>query len=189
MPAGLTEPLTRAELVDLVRFLSELGKIGNYSVGKTREIRRWQVLEANRESHTELRRWGLQTASAGNPALTWSPAYSEVSGTLPLADLPVITIGPLPGSGAEVGATAFVRGQIDVSTPGRVKLSLNSAKGLSLWVDGTAVEPQKEMTLDLATGVHTLTFAVHLADRKEGLRCTLDDVPGSPARAQAVVGK
>src|SRR5262249_27268761 len=32
MPAGLTETMTESELLDLVRFLSELGKIGPYSV-------------------------------------------------------------------------------------------------------------------------------------------------------------
>ena len=45
MPAGLTDTLTRDELVDLVRFLSELGKIGPYSVGQARVVRRWQVLQ------------------------------------------------------------------------------------------------------------------------------------------------
>ena len=47
----------------------------------------------------------------------------------------------MPGSGAGIGPTGFARCQIDVSTPGRVKLTLNSAEGLSVWVDGTAVEP------------------------------------------------
>ena len=45
MPAGLTDTLTRGELVDLVRFLSELGKIGPYAVSKARVFRRWQVLD------------------------------------------------------------------------------------------------------------------------------------------------
>ena len=31
MPAGLADPLTRQELVDLVRFLSELGRPGPYA--------------------------------------------------------------------------------------------------------------------------------------------------------------
>src|SRR5207244_11626024 len=43
MPEGLADTLTRTELVDLVRFLSELGKIGPYSVRKARCARRWQV--------------------------------------------------------------------------------------------------------------------------------------------------
>src|SRR5262249_28089278 len=45
MPAGLADGLTRSELVDLVRFLSELGKVGRYAVGTRRVCRRWQVLE------------------------------------------------------------------------------------------------------------------------------------------------
>jgi putative heme-binding domain-containing protein len=205
MPAGLVEPLTRRELIDLVRFLSELGKIGPYSVSKARVIRRWQVLEATPSAIHELRRWGLQTvAKAGGSdtagtgygssvgdVLTWSPAYSEVSGALPLSDLPAISLGPLPGSGAAVGATGFARAQIDVSTPGRVKLALNSAKGLTVWVDGIAVEPGETLALnlDLAAGVHTMTLAINLGQRKDNLRITLEDVPGSPARAQVIVGK
>lgn len=202
MPTGLVEPLTRGELVDLVRFLSELGKIGPYSVSKARLLRRWQVLEPTNEAYTDLRRWGLQSIArsggrdprgdgygSGGNALTWSPAYSRVSGELPLDDLPRIALGPLPGSGAGVGPTGFARARIDVSTPGRVRLALNSTAGLSVWVDGTAVEPKDVLDLDLTAGLHDLTFAVRLAARTVGLRCTLDDVPGSPARAQPVVGK
>src|SRR5262249_48751694 len=39
MPSGLADELTRPELVDLVRFLSELGKVGPYSVGTRRVCR------------------------------------------------------------------------------------------------------------------------------------------------------
>src|SRR5262249_45906509 len=87
MPAGLTEPLTRGELADLVRFLSELGKVGPYSVGKARVVRRWQVLEPTPGAYNNLTRWGLSSvASGGNrysddsgrgtDPLTWSPSYS-----------------------------------------------------------------------------------------------------------------
>ncbi len=198
MPLGATDSLTRGELVDLVRFLSELGKIGPYSVSKARLVRRWQVLEADPAAFRELRRWGLQTVaktdgngygSSSGSALTWSPAYSEVSGTLPLDAMPVVTLGALPGSGAELGATGFARFQIDVSTPGAVRLAFNSTRGLSLWMDGTAIEPRESIDIDLSSGVHTLTVVVKLGDRTEGLRCAIEDVPGSPARAQAVVGK
>src|SRR5262249_16457550 len=59
MPDGLVEPLTRSELVDLVRFLSELGKVGPYAVGKARLVRRWQVLEATPAAREALGRGGL----------------------------------------------------------------------------------------------------------------------------------
>ena len=44
MPVGLADTLTRGELIDVVRFMSELGKIGPYAVDKSRIVRRWQVL-------------------------------------------------------------------------------------------------------------------------------------------------
>jgi putative heme-binding domain-containing protein len=44
MPQGLVHFMTRDELVDLVRFLSELGKPGPYAIATTPTIQRWRVL-------------------------------------------------------------------------------------------------------------------------------------------------
>ena len=46
MPKGLANLMTHAEFVDLVRFLSELGKPGPYAIRTTPTIQRWRVLEA-----------------------------------------------------------------------------------------------------------------------------------------------
>src|SRR5262249_10481622 len=88
MPEGLADPLTRTELVDLVRFLSELGKVGPYSVSKARIVRRWQVLEPTPEAYTLLARTSFASAAGNDPTLHWLPAYSNVAGTLPLDSLP-----------------------------------------------------------------------------------------------------
>ena len=45
MPKGLVNFLTRAEFVDLVRFLSDLGKPGPYAIRSTPTIQRWRVLK------------------------------------------------------------------------------------------------------------------------------------------------
>ena len=47
----------------------------------------------------------------------------------------------------------------------------------------------RSVVLDLTRGVHTIAVAVDLAHRREGIRCVLEDIAGSPARAQAVLGK
>ena len=47
----------------------------------------------------------------------------------------------------------------------------------------------RSVVMDLTRGVHTIAVAVDLAHRREGIRCVLEDIPGSPARAQAVLGK
>jgi putative heme-binding domain-containing protein len=182
MPEGLADTLTRAELVDLVRFLSELGKVGPYALGKARLVRRWQVLEPTGPAYGLLYRTSFSSAAGNDPTLTWTPAYSKVSGVLPLGDLPSFRMNDL-------GSNVFIRCQLDASTGGKIKLLLNSPKGVRLWLDTVPVEARAEIVLDLPAGVHALAFAVDLAKRSEGLRCELADVPGSKARVRIVGGK
>jgi putative heme-binding domain-containing protein len=182
MPSGLTDTLTRGELLDLVRYLSELGKVGPYSVSRARVARRWQVLEATPEVGKLLERSGSEAALGGDPALSWSAAYSTVAGLLPSEDLPRLAVG----KGAHTG---IARCQLDVSTAGTVVLKLNAVKGLALWLDGKSIPIKDATELNLTKGIHTLTFAVDLSERKEGLRCELDDAPGSEAQARMVGGK
>jgi putative heme-binding domain-containing protein len=183
MPEGLTDALTRSELLDLVRFLSELGKVGPYAVGKARLVRRWEALEATAENVQLLAREGPGTAAKREAAAAWAPAYSTVAGLLPPADLPVIT--GVPGW----GRVAVVRCRLEAATGGAVRLRLGSVQGLTLWLDGKPVGPQETLALDLASGLHVLTVAIDLGRRKEALRCEVEDVPGSPARVNPVGGK
>jgi putative heme-binding domain-containing protein len=185
MPDGLADTLTHAEFVDLVRFLSELGKIGPYAVSKAPLVRRWQVLEATPEAYRQLARNSLAVLATG-PSLTWSPAYSKVSGTLPLEAVPMLE---LKGGFGEPPSFGLARFQVEVTTPGKVKLLVNSAAGLSLWVDGTPGEAKEETVLDLKTGVHTLTFGMDLKRRHSGLRCDVEEPAGSAARVRIMGGK
>ena len=47
MPPGLTASLREDEFTDLVRFLSELGKEGDFKTGPQPYIRQWKVLSAH----------------------------------------------------------------------------------------------------------------------------------------------
>jgi putative heme-binding domain-containing protein len=187
MAEGLTDTLPRVELLDLVRFLSELGKVGPFAAGNARLARRWQALEATAEAKRHLQRAGFAAAAGDDPALTWTPAYSTVAGVLPLEEVPTLDV-KLP-FGKEAQATAFVRCQLDATTGGKVTLRLNAADGLTAWLNGAPIEAKGEMVLDLPAGLHTLTFAVDRSRRREGLRGELDDVPGSPARVRVLGGK
>jgi hypothetical protein len=143
-------------------------------------VRRWQVLEATPEGARALSQPGF-ASHADDPGLVWSPAYSTVGGALPLDDIPhaVKDVQPL-------GAA---RAQFDASTPGAVLLRLNATKGLTLWLDGKLLEAKETMEVNLTAGLHTLTIAVNVSERKEPLRVELDDKPGSPARVRVVGGK
>ncbi len=187
MPAGLTEALTRPELIDLVRFLSQLGKIGVYSVGTDRVLRRWQVSEPTPELMPAFARDGVPGLVTREPSLKWRPAYTTVAGLLPLSEW-VSAIQPTANA-----PPGLARGQLEVTSAGPVKLSFNSTHALSFWIDGRQIEPTgdapRSLIVDLARGAHTMIVVVDLTRRHEGVRCVLEDVPGSPARAQAVLGK
>ena len=45
------------------------------------------------------------------------------------------------------------------------------------------------MTLDLPLGLHAVTLALDLSQRKEPLRCEIEDQPNSPARVRVIGGK
>jgi putative heme-binding domain-containing protein len=189
MPVGTIDTLTEAELTDLLRFLSELGKVGPYQVSTARLVRRWEVLQATEAARYVLRRTRHATAAEERSEFTWMPAYSYVSGELPVADLPTFPFRSPFGDSQQAIPTAFVRCDVEVSTPGEVRLLLNSADGLQLWIDGQPHEVQREITVPLGRGRHRLTLAVDLAQRQQPLRLELGDVPGSAAVVQPVRGK
>jgi len=183
MPDGAVDDLTRGELVDLVRFLSALGKVGDYSLGNALVVRRWEALAWTNEANTLLNRTSYDSAATENPALSWRPAYSMVSGNLPLDDFSPFVVH----SGND--PVGFTRCLVDVSTAGQIMLQLNSPDGLLMWVDGKPTSVESELAFDLDVGRHSLVMAVNLKERKDPLRLELVDVPGSPARAQLVSGK
>jgi putative heme-binding domain-containing protein len=183
MPEGLADLLTRTELIDLVRFLSELGKVGPYSPSKGRVVRRWQVLEPTPAAYDVFHRIAAEFAVSDDPALQWSAVYSTVAGMLPLGELARF------GFKGNRYDPAYVRFQLEATTAGKARLRLNSAQDLTVRLDRTSIDSNESMDIDLSAGTHTVTLAVDVSRRKEALRIELEDVPGSPARVRIVNGK
>ncbi|MEX0936747.1 MAG: PVC-type heme-binding CxxCH protein [Pirellulales bacterium] len=184
MPVGLTDPLTRSELVDLVRFLSELGKEGPYAVNNERVVRRWRVLADSRTNARRLRRGDVAAVASDPESLDWLPAYSRVDGTLPMADVPTIAADR---SASPLGVLQF---ELDVSAAGTVQIVLDSVAGLTVYLDSELVETAPAIDVNLNRGRHLVTLAVDLANRDQPLRVKLADPPeGTPATVQIVTGK
>lgn len=183
MPTGLTESLTHEELVHLTRFLSELGKVGPYAVGRERLIRRWQAFEPKEAAVHVLHRTRLGSVTGDHAEFSWLPTYSLVNGDLPLEELPVFRMNPAPAK------VAVVRFQLEQSQPGPVALKFNSVEGLSVWLEGEPLSPTETVQWEGKTGIQTVTIAIDLGARRVPVRCELVDVPGSTAQIQAVGGK
>jgi putative heme-binding domain-containing protein len=190
MPDGAVDALTKQELVDLVRFLSELGKVGGkYAIGNQRFARRFETLVPNTESYSRLARISFDTVATVDPTVTWDPVYARVSGVLEASDLPQFELKKWGAESEGPRRIGFVRAQLEATSPGKTKLALGDAKGLMLWLDGKPLPPAAEMTLDLASGKHALVVALNATERKAPLRLELLDVVGSNAKVQWVGGK
>jgi putative heme-binding domain-containing protein len=182
MPAGLTDTLTEQELIDLVRFLSELGKVGPYAPSQARVARRWQALDPGTPRLAEI----LISEPASVPTredLAWTPVYADVSGSLPLTDLPVV-VYPIGGV-----RTHILRTEVEVTTPGKLGLKTPDATGVSVWIDGRPLPAQPDMSAELSRGRHTILLRVELALRTQPVRLELVDLPGSEAVGRFVTGK
>lgn len=182
MPAGLSDKLTHQELVDIVRFLSELGKVGGLQLSRERIVRNWQVLLPSNDVTFKLRRTRLASVTEDDPAFKWQPAYSRVSGELPLHDQPkVMYRGPFQKAPSGLN---FVRFSLDVGTTGKVELALNSTTGVTVWLDGVQLESAAATLLNLTAGRHRITMMVSQFERTEPIQVRINDVAGSDAQVQ-----
>ncbi|MCH8829482.1 MAG: HEAT repeat domain-containing protein [Planctomycetes bacterium] len=187
MPSGLTEILTRGEILDLVSFLSRLGKVGKFSLGTTRVVRTWRVLDDTAEARFRLRRTSYQSAAGDDTAFVWQSRYSMVAGELPVSSLPELRIRGRSAAGAR--GMSFVRFRLTVTTPGKLALRFNTTAGLTLWLGTSPLTVSSRTVLDLPRGTHRLTLGIDRNKRNGPLRVELLDVPGSAAIVKLVKGK
>jgi putative heme-binding domain-containing protein len=186
MPAGLTEKLTQQELIDLTAFLGALGRLPEFTVGQRQFARRWQVLEATPAAAHQLRRTSYAQAATDDPAFQWRTAYSTVSGTLPLADLPEVSVRNRVAEGSR--GVSFARCELEVLSAGEVRLVVSDAVGLQAWLGEQPLELTAETPLSLSAGRCRLTFCIDRAVRKTPLHVEAVVPDGSPASVRFVGG-
>jgi putative heme-binding domain-containing protein len=184
MPAGLIDKLTRHEMVDLVAFLSSVGRVPDFTVGQSPIARRWDVLAASQDTQHQFYRLGLQEVTRDNPVFKWQRVYSRVNGELPVTALPDMKM--LGQSKGNRGLT-FVRCEIEAAADGESKLKIEAPADTRCWLDDQPVEAPSEAVVKLKAGKHRLTLAINQESPPAPLRVSLVD-PGTAA-AKFVGGK
>jgi hypothetical protein len=145
--------MTRAEFVDLVRFLSELGKPGPYAIRAVPAIQRWKVLKAVGED--------LSNAIPGGSVFRdqvlraaperWDVAFAKVDGSFPLDEA-------VAKSGARV---IYLTGEVEVSAAGAILVRIDSGNGTNVWIDERAFPAGSAAITDpLEPGRHAITIRV-----------------------------
>jgi putative heme-binding domain-containing protein len=155
MPPGLTASLREDEFVDLVRFLSELGREGAFKTQPNRYVRTWKVMgKMEQKDIDHVRHVGSFALNDETCAYPWQVALSQVNGDLSLADLPAAQrMYPWFPKIAQFG--------LKLDAAGKVKLGLSSVKGIVVAVDEAELkEISPELSLDLTAGTHRISVLI-----------------------------
>lgn len=182
MPQGLTKFLTHEEVLDLCKFVSELGKPGPYAIRTTPTIQRWRVLKEPAKELTgdvpnvEI----VREFILDRPAADWSTAYGMVNGKLPLDELKVVAVNDV----------LYLQGELDVTEPGVVAFQIDSTEPTNVWIDAEPFDAQKKIEKNLSTGRHTVTVRVQLTSGKSepGIKIELTKPAGSGGQFSVVNG-
>ncbi len=161
MPKGLTRFTTEQELVDLVQFLSMLGRPGEYAINSRPTIQRWRLLKpvpqqlVDEVPDEEAFSDGLTNA----PTDHWGSVYAKVAGSLPLAELV---------AQAE-SKVLYLYGEIEITHGGPIGVKLSSTQGVTVWFDGRQMPTERSFTTAVELGKHRLTLRVDTTRAAEEL--------------------
>ncbi len=183
MPADLTSKLRRDEMIDLVRFLSALGKTGELVVSKQRYVRTWKVIipgDNIRAVNDAIRHHGMKYATGDDPLFSWATVYSLVDGSFPIADL-------APTRGVSNISEKLMRFEIDVVNAGKIGLKIENPQALRIWIGNKELKMNNQIQMELPKGRHRVMIAAKNTERSNApIRIELIDLPGSSGQASLV---
>ncbi len=147
MPGGVLDNLGEQDKLDLIAFLSRLGKPGEFDASKGGVARRWRIYTF---THTDQQH-GKNNDVWEKPLTDkmWQPTYSLASGKLTKAALQEASqrefwVGTLD---------VFAATEIQIAKAGPVKLKLDTAAG-EVWIDGKKIGGVGEIAVELTAGTH-----------------------------------
>ncbi|RLS56207.1 MAG: hypothetical protein DWH91_07315 [Planctomycetota bacterium] len=179
MPKGLPTLMTEAEVLDLLKFLSVMGRPGAYEVRSTQRVQRWRQLATSDAAllgdlpNTVI----FETDVLASPV--WISAYSLVNGTLPLDEIAATRMSPV----------FYLQAEIDVVQGGPAQLQFDEITGLTVWVGKELLDNPQGATLDLEAGRQSITLRVDTRQRPaSSLKLEFTKPDGSAAQFQVVDG-
>ncbi|QEG41050.1 hypothetical protein UC8_30680 [Roseimaritima ulvae] len=171
MPTGVIDRLKPAEQVDLVRFLTELGKPGPFDAAKGDVARTFEWLAGTHRLEQE----GPERIISGQHTAGWKRLDTLVDGS--------VTKSALEQRTAQYGlgtlVNIYLRTQVSVANDGDVQLNVDSPKPVAMWIDGQRVKlSDKGQTVDvkLEGGEHNVLLRLDARDIPARLRLQSKDV-------------
>jgi putative heme-binding domain-containing protein len=161
MPAGLIDFLSEGQRLDLLRFLSELGKPGPYDASKGNVARVWHINTSTAPAEEILK--GDVSASP------WLAFYTTLNGALLKTDLDTELSLPTRRD------VFFAATRFQTAKGGPVKLRLEGITSPKAWLDGKPIGGNTEMAADLAAGTHTFIVKLDPSQLPDQIRLETGD--------------
>jgi putative heme-binding domain-containing protein len=166
MPSGLVDALLPEERLDLIKFLSSLGKPGEYDAAKGGVARLWRFYHAtSQNAHL-----GMEGVVSGDfKRGEWTPIFTLVNGELS-RDICEVSMPSRGGSRGLFAATQF-----QSANGGMAKFSLvGGAK--EVWLNGVPIKAGAEFSAQLKSGVNTLVLQLDGANLPDAVKLGSGDV-------------
>jgi len=181
MPKGLAKFLTHDELIDLVKFISELGKPGDYAIRTVPTIQRWRFLRhaPSKNQRGQLSDEAPHTAQFEKQILgsnQWQPAYSKSAGALPLDEL------------IEEDKFLYLQGELNMVDGGRVTFDITGVDKPLVWIDTDSHHGKSQVSAILNKGKHKLTLRVPPTAKGREIKVQVVKPDGSTAKLEVIGG-
>jgi putative heme-binding domain-containing protein len=183
MPTGLGDSLLENEFLDLVRYLSELGRTPDFSAGTGRFARTLRVLSDTTTAEDYLYEAQPEAAIEPHESLAWVQAYSNINGSIPLRHVPSLRHRYWRKS------HSFLKFTLETTTAGKAAVAVAPMKGARLWVGGKQVELTESTLLDLKTGQTECILILDRSQAKKDVNVQLVDDSRTTITASFVGGR
>lgn len=166
MPTGVIDRLSEDEQVDLIRFLTELGKPGPFDASRGGVARQFEILPGTHRVEQQ----GVDVVLNGEPiGVQWTTRPTRVNGRLPRNVIEAAIKQPVNLSLVNV----YLRYKFQRSSDGPADLVFEGPKRFRAWIDGEAIEdvrPDTAFGQTLSAGPHTVVLQFDARDLPEAVR-------------------
>lgn len=155
MPAGLIDTLSKDELVDLMAFLTALGRDAQFTVSTENYVRSFDSLIFSPDANHLFARTSTDAVVTENPLLNWKTVTTRVNASLPLDELDRFK------QQATTPSLSFVRFAVDVpagQVGPRIELPVEAGE---VWVEGRPTPAADVADLKLDPGKHEIIVAIN----------------------------
>ena len=178
MPEGQHQLMTQDELIDLVAFLSALGKPGDYVVNNRPTIQRYEAIADEKviSELASLAEGKLESSLAKIDKSAWQNVYASVNGTLPKSILP------------STQSLIILRGEVDVVVAGPIGLKATSEADVQLVIDGKSVASNGQQMVEMPVGRHPVYLVIESPEKAKTMVAEFTKPTGAATQFTVVGG-